>query len=254
MTLVAGEYMYQSDGVYSPTTGNTVWNVPYLSNLKVGSLSAISANTGSLTNTGTFTSGSSPALSGNSMVGTGGVIYANGNFAFGNDQTNIVFNGVSAFINGFTAITSTSYGANTVQYQSTAIWGTIGTFTITKPSLAIISIVGGAAVTLTGYSSAVCMQIDCRLAIFDSANNMVWEGSGSDLVGLYFTFSSTSRTAGVGFYTVPIFQVTSGTYTLKAYAPTQSNFVCDANGLITVPTSARPMSSNVSLTIYQAQV
>ena len=47
--IVAGESVYQSDGIYSPTSGNTVWNVPYLSALKVGSLSAISANLGTIT-------------------------------------------------------------------------------------------------------------------------------------------------------------------------------------------------------------
>ena len=47
--IVASESVYQSDGIYSPTTGNTVWNVPYLSALKVGSLSAISANLGTIT-------------------------------------------------------------------------------------------------------------------------------------------------------------------------------------------------------------
>ena len=47
--IVAGESVYQSDGIFSPTTGNTVWNVPYLSALKVGSLSAITANLGSVT-------------------------------------------------------------------------------------------------------------------------------------------------------------------------------------------------------------
>lgn len=53
-SLAAGESLYQSDGIYNPTTGNTVWNVPYLSSLKVGSLSAITANMGSLTS-GTIT-------------------------------------------------------------------------------------------------------------------------------------------------------------------------------------------------------
>lgn len=53
-SIVAGESVYQSDGIFSPTTGNTVWNVPYLSALKVGSLSAITANMGSLTS-GTIT-------------------------------------------------------------------------------------------------------------------------------------------------------------------------------------------------------
>lgn len=48
-SITAGESVYQSDGIYSPTTGNTIWNVPYLSALKVGSLSAISANLGTIT-------------------------------------------------------------------------------------------------------------------------------------------------------------------------------------------------------------
>ena len=48
-TIVAGESVYQSDGVYDPVTNQTVWNVPYLSTLKVGSLSAISANLGTIT-------------------------------------------------------------------------------------------------------------------------------------------------------------------------------------------------------------
>lgn len=48
-TIVAGESVWQSDGIYSPSSGNTVWNVPYLSTLKVGSLSAISANLGTIT-------------------------------------------------------------------------------------------------------------------------------------------------------------------------------------------------------------
>jgi hypothetical protein len=48
-TIIAGQSVYQSDGIYDPNTGNTVWNVPYLSTLKVGSLSAITVNTGALT-------------------------------------------------------------------------------------------------------------------------------------------------------------------------------------------------------------
>jgi hypothetical protein len=47
--LTAGEALFQSDGIYNPATSQTVWNVPYLSNLKVGSLSAISANLGTIT-------------------------------------------------------------------------------------------------------------------------------------------------------------------------------------------------------------
>jgi hypothetical protein len=77
-TIVAGHALFQSDGIYNPATGNTVWNVPYLSSLKVGSLQAISTNTGSLTVTGTFAS-------------------ANGNF--------------SVDVNGVTTIRSATSGA-----------------------------------------------------------------------------------------------------------------------------------------------
>jgi hypothetical protein len=43
--LTAGQFMYQSDGIYT-FGGAVAWSAPYLSNLKVGSLSAISADLG----------------------------------------------------------------------------------------------------------------------------------------------------------------------------------------------------------------
>lgn len=44
--LSEGEFMYQSDGVYDPSTNKTTWQPAYLSNLKVGNLSALSAKLG----------------------------------------------------------------------------------------------------------------------------------------------------------------------------------------------------------------
>lgn len=41
--------LYQSDGVYNPVTNQTVWSTPYISSLKVGQLSAITANLGNVT-------------------------------------------------------------------------------------------------------------------------------------------------------------------------------------------------------------
>jgi hypothetical protein len=95
--IVAGESVYQSDGVYSPTTGNTVWNVPYLSNLKVGQLSAISANlgtitTGQITNSSYNTTMQLGAAAGGSSSGatmyferTGSASSALGPIIYGND-------------------------------------------------------------------------------------------------------------------------------------------------------------------------
>jgi hypothetical protein len=47
-TLTDGQYMYQSDGTYSANTTNITWGEPYLSNLKVGSLSALAASLGTV--------------------------------------------------------------------------------------------------------------------------------------------------------------------------------------------------------------
>lgn len=48
-TLSPGQFMYQADGTFKAGTNSTTWRTPYLSNLKVGSLSAISANLGYIT-------------------------------------------------------------------------------------------------------------------------------------------------------------------------------------------------------------
>ena len=41
--------MFQSDGIYDPVANTTNWNTPYLSNLRVGQLSAITADIGTIT-------------------------------------------------------------------------------------------------------------------------------------------------------------------------------------------------------------
>ena len=48
-SIVAGEQVWQTTGVYNYLTNQTTWVSPYLSNLKVGSLAAITVNTGTLT-------------------------------------------------------------------------------------------------------------------------------------------------------------------------------------------------------------
>ena len=45
----AGQNLWQIDGIYNPATNLTLWVAPYLATLKVGSLSAINANLGTIT-------------------------------------------------------------------------------------------------------------------------------------------------------------------------------------------------------------
>lgn len=100
----SNDSLYQSDGVYNPTANQTVWSAPYISALKVGSLSAITTNTGSLNVTGTIQSGTA-AISGSTMTGSGAVIYSGGNFAIGNSSRNMSFNGSTLTMNGDLVVT-----------------------------------------------------------------------------------------------------------------------------------------------------
>lgn len=90
--------LYVSDGIYNGVS-QTVWSTPYIASLKVGALSAITTNTGSLT-VSDYIKANNAAISGTSMTGSGGVLYSTGLFAFGNSTTNITFNGDKLAFNG----------------------------------------------------------------------------------------------------------------------------------------------------------
>jgi len=128
-TLNPNEALFQSDGIYNPTTNLTTWNVPYLSNLKVGALSAITANLGSITagslnavtvsasaiNTSDITSGSSPAISGTGMSGSGIHLYNDGRIGIGNNTSNVVWNNSGIYIQG--NLQSYNYVAGSTGWQ-----------------------------------------------------------------------------------------------------------------------------------------
>ena len=165
-TLAVNEALFQSDGIYNPMTNLTTWNVPYLSNLKVGALSAITANMGTITAgtltagtvfagalsaaTGTFngdvTVGSSPAISGTNMTGSGARIYATGNFAFGNSSKSVVFDGSNVYFNGM-GTSAIASGSNVQMTALPGIYGDfnngwIGGFTVSKDGYVSITISG----------------------------------------------------------------------------------------------------------------
>ena len=161
MALAAGEYMFQSDGIYNPNTVVTSWNAPYLSNLKVGSLSAISANMGTIT-AGDLSIGSNPQLSGTSMTGVGSHLYSSGAFAFGNSATNMVFNGSSVYLNGFVDTSSTT---NSIYNTLTrGIPFEVHTFNVTKTSQIIYG-TQFAAVFSSNDTSVISAQWELFIAL-----------------------------------------------------------------------------------------
>lgn len=155
-TISAGEALFQSDGIYNPGTTQTTWNVPYLSNLKVGSLSAITANTGNLTVSGTIQSNTA-AISGTTMTGAGAVIYSSGNFALGNPTTNISFDGTQMSLNG-NVVATNNINANAVTVTAgNAISGTVTIYpnTTTYTNIITVSLNSlGAPIYLTSLINA----------------------------------------------------------------------------------------------------
>lgn len=91
---------------------------------------------------GTLQSGTTPAISGTTMTGSGGVINSTGTFAFGNSTTNISFNGTQMTLNGnvvatgninLNAVTLSASAFTSAVYRNTATntWQTAQTITIT---------------------------------------------------------------------------------------------------------------------------
>jgi len=129
--------LYQADGIYNGT--NTLWSTPYISALKVGALSAVSTNTGSLTISGTLQSNTA-AISGTTMTGSGGVLYASGNFAFGDSTANITYNGSAININGLANASSSTFTGATDITANTSTPYSLLTFTKKNATTGLITI------------------------------------------------------------------------------------------------------------------
>jgi hypothetical protein len=157
----SSQAMFQSDGIYDPVANTTNWNTPYLSNLKVGELSAITANLGTINagtingitinsttintttfNGGTITSGTTPLVSGSTMTGTGAVINPSGSFAYGNSSRNLSFDGSLLTMNGDLVVTgnivnnsvtriATSFATNQINGSFLGIYYTLASLSIT---------------------------------------------------------------------------------------------------------------------------
>jgi hypothetical protein len=103
--------LYQSDGIYDPTTGNTVWTTPYISSLKVGTLSAITVNTGALTIQNTLTVSSTGNIQGGQTdynTGTGFFLGYSGSaykFSIGSSSAALLWDGSSLSLTGNSNLT-----------------------------------------------------------------------------------------------------------------------------------------------------
>ena len=145
-TITAGESVYQSDGIYSPTSGNTVWNVPYLSALKVGSLSAITANMGTLTS-GTIIGGTIETASSGARIVMDATNYISTYNSSNVLTTQIGGTSGAIYVNCSTAVTPAAYfqststsvpaiaayntGNGTESYSTSSGFGVLGQASVT---------------------------------------------------------------------------------------------------------------------------
>ena len=103
--------LYQSDGVYDPASNTTNWSTPYISSLKVGQLSAITVNTGTLTvDTSGYIKGGQTAYNTGSgfFLGYSGGAYK---FSIGNSSSSFAYDGTNLSITGSSNIDITGNAA-----------------------------------------------------------------------------------------------------------------------------------------------
>lgn len=210
--LAVNEALFQSDGIYNPTTNLTTWNVPYLSNLRVGSLSAISANLGSVTAGELVISGSggTPTISGTTMTGAGTHLYDDGRFALGNASTNITFNGTTATLNGFTSGPQSSV-SNVGPLDGSTL--TFGSLTLSKPGFTGVSVDGYVSV----QSSSISAFASWRYVDLLVLNIQLKNSSGT--VIKTFTYNMSGACAIT--YTPPFV----GPFYLNAFRNTFASFI-----------------------------
>lgn len=262
--LGTNEALFQSDGIYNPSSDLTTWNVPYLSNLKVGTLSAISADLGTITAgsmnavniTGSdLTIGSSPAISGTTMTGSGSHLYNTGNFAFGNATTNMVFNGTNMYLNGFQQLSAVSSSGGLIGTGSANV--DLLTFTVDAAGAnkSILILTCGSFFAGNPYSGGYLYTGTTWFATENSfyiKNN----GTGSTIYSQYYyipfpaiSLTSGERTGAAAVTYATIITPPAGSYTVGLTV----NSLCKDNTSATLG-SAESYYENVRTLAYISQI
>jgi len=214
----SNDSLYQADGIYNGST--TSWSTPYISALKVGALSAVSTNTGSLTVSGTFQANTA-AISGTTMTGSGGVLYASGNFAFGDSTTNIAFNGSQMSLNG-NVVATANINSNAVTNSNSAYTG--GGISISKDAAVETTV---QSVILTCSGARVYVATSGRIELGYNTVDNVYEDVIAvlyiDSLALDFAWNSMN----FSFSGIPA----AGTYTFSVKVHVASTYLSGSNGI-----------------------
>ena len=174
--------LYQSDGIYNPVTNVTNWSTPYISSLKVGTLSAITVNTGDLTINGTLTVASGGAVQSQnySPGSTGWGIFPGGVAEFRNitargniEATSLQVGSAMVAtlnING-SAVTVPIYGSSFVSYGSfDTYWSQVLSVTVPVTGLQAGEAIGLIVNSVSSIYPADGTSTDVVLGIFINGN------------------------------------------------------------------------------------
>jgi hypothetical protein len=222
--------------------------------LSVSQLSAISANIGTIT-AGDLSIGSSPAISGTTMTGTGSHLYSNGNFAFGKSTTNMVFDGANVYLNGFTnSNISTVTNANSAAVGGALITPTA--WTTSKASYAILQFSGILASWLFNatYTSATRSTLRLTWYIRNTANtfsinNLQINGLNGFLFGIALS-SPYNRVVQMPYSFSVLVNLPADTY--NVYIDTSNDF-WDSSGTF-LGTNGNSTRLDCNFFAYQAQI
>lgn len=247
-TLGVNEALFQSDGIYNPVTNLTTWNSPYLSNLKVGALSAISANLGVVTAGElivTAPSSATPQVSGTTMTGAGSHLYSDGRFALGNSSGNLVFDGTSVYLNGF--VTSLSTYNSGVNILGALVPTSVFSFTISKA--------GRVMVNFTSYlyaftpTTAAGVQCFVSIQVKNSGGTVVNTPptTGFACSPIVNMTLPTGKYVGGNVAYSEVLNLSAGTYTVYVVRSSQSDAFDSAGNSVGISS----MAMNINASAYQ---
>lgn len=215
----SSQAMFQSDGIYDPVANTTNWNTPYLSNLKVGELSAITANLGTINagtingitingtninggqlNLGSFTGFAWPP------AGTGGAHLSAQGLLLGNyNGGGKYFEVASGLTDGIAAIyTNIPAYVSTISIQGQAVtipvggqgYGSVPSYSMTLYQAGRIMVSAVCEFGGTGGTGAAFMQVTC--------GSLLGPRIGFSIQGGY----------QVGGSTIAFFDLPAGTYSI----------------------------------------
>jgi hypothetical protein len=195
--------LYQSDGIYNPSTDQTSWSTPYISSLKVGVLSAITVNTGALTVQDSLTISTTGNIKGGQTAyntGTGFFLgYSGGayKFSIGSSTINMTWDGSAFTVTGGVIQTGTT-GARLVMggpsYQQALMgYNTSGGLTLGFNA-------SNGQIFASNYSGGIAGDFDnvsatspaLRGSNNSTGNGVAVEGRSSNFFGGAFYGGSTS--------------------------------------------------------------